>query len=102
MEYKMARRGGRVVVADRWFASSKTCSCCGHKLESLPLATRAWVCPLCGTQHDRDVNAAINLRHLAVSSTVSACGEESSGLGRKTKAKLASGKQEASSRFTHI
>ena len=102
LEYKMARRGGRVVVADRWFASSKTCSCCGHKLESLPLATRAWVCPVCRTQHDRDVNAAINLRHLAVSSTVSACGEESSGLGRKTKAKLASGKQEASSRFTHI
>ena len=44
--YKSDMRGGEVVVADRWFASSKTCSCCGHKLENLPLAVRAWTCPV--------------------------------------------------------
>ncbi|MFD2407959.1 zinc ribbon domain-containing protein [Azorhizophilus paspali] len=67
-------RGGEVVVADRWFASSKTCSCCGQVRESLPLAVRTWTCPDCQARHDRDGNAAINLKHYAVSSTVSACG----------------------------
>ena len=96
LEYKAAMRGGRVVVADRWFASSKTCSGCGHRLEALPLSVRAWTCPSCGKTHDRDTNAAINLKHMAVSSTVSACGEEGAGLGRKTKTKPASVKQEIS------
>ena len=81
LEYKAAMRGGQVVVADRFFASSKTCSVCGHKLDTLPLSVRAWTCPACGTMHDRDVNAAINLKNLAVSSTVSACGEEGAGRG---------------------
>lgn len=96
LEYKAAMRGGHVVVADRFYASSKTCSACGNKLESLPLAVREWTCPHCGTKHDRDVNAAINLKNMAVSSTVSACGEEGSGLRRKTKTKPASAKQEVS------
>jgi len=59
---------------------------------------RHWACPACGAVHDRDVNAAINLKHLAVSSTVSACGEEGAGLGRKTQVKPASAKQEVSSK----
>lgn len=96
LDYKAARRGGVVVVADRWYPSSKTCSNCWHKLETLPLAVREWTCPACGADHDRDVNAAINLRNLAVSSTVSACGEEGSGLGRKLKTKPAPVKQEVS------
>lgn len=79
LEYKAAMRGGLVIVADRWFASSKICSCCGYQLESLPLSMREWVCPTCGVHHDRDLNAAINLEKLAVSSTVSACGEEGPG-----------------------
>ncbi len=69
-------RGGQVVVADRFFASSKTCSVCRHKLDNLPLSARAWTCPACGAIHDRDVNGAVNLKNMAVSSTVSACGEE--------------------------
>jgi putative transposase len=96
LEYKAAMRGGQVVVADRFFASSKTCSACGHKLETLPLSVREWTCPACGVIHDRDVNAAINLKNMAVSSTVSACGEEGSDLRRKTKVKPASVKQEVS------
>jgi putative transposase len=101
LDYKSAQRGGVVVVADRWYPSSKTCSCCGHTLETLPLKVREWTCPECGSLHDRDVNAAINLKNLAVSSTVSACGEEGSGLGRKLETKLASVKQESSSKATH-
>jgi len=77
-------QSGAVVVVDRWFASSKTCSGCGHKLDVLPLSARQWRCPACASLHDRDVNAAINLKNMAVSSTVSVCGEEGSGSGRKT------------------
>ncbi len=96
LEYKATWRGGEVVVAGRWFASSKTCSHCGYKLEALPLSTRCWACPACGQGHDRDVNAAINLRDYAVSSTVSACGGEGAGAGRKTGVKPAPMKQEIS------
>lgn len=95
-EYKAEMRGGRVVVADRFFASSKTCSVCGHRIDVLPLAVRRWQCPACAAVHDRDVNAAINLKNLAASSAVSACGEEGSGSGRKTRVKPASTKQEVS------
>lgn len=99
LEYKAAQRGGIVVTADRFFPSSKTCSACGHKLEALPLSVREWVCPACGAKHDRDVNAAINLRNYAVSSTVSACGGEGAGLGRKLKTKPAPAKQESSTKL---
>jgi len=77
--YKAQRRGGQVIVIDRWYPSSKTCSCCGYKLDALSLDVRHWTCPECATHHDRDVNAAINLRNMAVSSTVSACGGEGAG-----------------------
>lgn len=96
LEYKAAQRGAIVVVADRWYPSSKTCSACGHKLSELPLAVRQWSCPACGADHDRDVNAAINLRNLAVSSTVSVCGEEGAGSARKSRSKPASVKQKVS------
>ena len=94
LEYKSAMRGNNLVFADRFFASSKLCSQCGHKMEQMPLSVRQWKCLCCGAEHDRDVNAAINLRNLAVSSTVTACGEGSSGVGRKSEAKLPSVKQE--------
>ena len=96
LEYKVEMRGGRLIVADRWFASSKTCSCCGYKRETLPLSVREWTCPECGTEHDRDLNAAINLKNYAVSSTVSACGGEGAGFGRKTGTKPVPMKQEVS------
>lgn len=96
LEYKAAMRGGVVVVADRWFPSSKTCSTCGTVQEKMPLAIRQWTCPGCGVVHDRDVNAAINLKNMAVSSTVSACGEEGSGRDLAIATKPASVKQEVS------
>jgi putative transposase len=80
LEYKTAWRGGRVVIVDRWYPSSKTCSGCGVRLAQLELAVRHWTCPGCAVLHDRDANAAVNLRNMAVSSTVSACGGEGSGL----------------------
>ena len=66
LAYKVAMRGGTLVMADRWFASSKTCSSCGHKLTELPLSVRQWSCPACQAEHDRDINAACNLRDYAL------------------------------------
>ncbi len=94
LTYKAAWRGGQVVVANRWYPSSKTCSCCGFKLDTLGLGQRQWTCTACGVTHDRDINAAINLRNMAVSSTVSACGGEGAGLARERKVKPAPEKQE--------
>ncbi|MDJ0737176.1 MAG: zinc ribbon domain-containing protein [Nostocaceae cyanobacterium] len=54
-------------MADRWFPSSKTCSTCGHKQDKLTLKHRVFVCPNCGFEIDRDLNAAINLAKLAYS-----------------------------------
>jgi putative transposase len=98
LQYKAAQRGGVVHVAERWFPSSKLCSECGAKNEALTLRDRNWTC-VCGATHDRDVNAAINLRDLAVSSTVSVCEEEGAGSGRRTGVKRASAKQKVS--FEH-
>lgn len=60
-EYKTAMRGGRIMLSDRFFPSSKTCSACRHVLADLPLHKREWICPECGAVHDRDANAALNL-----------------------------------------
>ena len=51
----------QVVFVDRFYPSSKTCSVCGYKKRDLRLSDREWVCPKCGTNHDRDINAAVNI-----------------------------------------
>ena len=51
----------QVVFVDRFYPSSKTCSVCGYKKRDLRLSDREWVCPICGTKHDRDINAAVNI-----------------------------------------
>lgn len=66
LEYKAKAQGKHLVKIDQWFASSKTCSCCGHKVDSMPLKVRSWSCPVCHTEHDRDINAAINIRQQGV------------------------------------
>ena len=65
IEYKAEWHGRKVVMVDRWFPSSKTCSDCGSYQEKMPLSVREWTCPDCGTRHDRDVNAAKNIRSFA-------------------------------------
>lgn len=64
LEYKMEEQGKYVIVVDRFFPSSQICSVCGCKEPSVKdLKVRRWVCPQCGTEHDRDINAAVNLRN---------------------------------------
>ncbi|MDH6281466.1 RNA-guided endonuclease InsQ/TnpB family protein [Prescottella agglutinans] len=73
--YKAERAGRQLVVIDRWYPSSKTCSVCKHVLATLPLGTRHWTCPSCGTWHDRDHNAAKNILVAAgLAETQNACG----------------------------
>jgi putative transposase len=62
LAYKCAQEGGRLLVADRWLASSKTHHGCGGYLADLRLGDRTWVCPRCGRLADRNANAARNLR----------------------------------------
>ena len=62
LAYKLERKEGSLVEIDRFFPSSKKCSCCGHVVDELPLDIREWDCPSCGTHHDRDSNAASNIR----------------------------------------
>lgn len=59
--YKSGWAGKTFHKINRWYPSSKTCSCCGYKLESLPLSVREWDCPSCNTHHDRDLNASLNI-----------------------------------------
>ena len=59
--YKAEMNDKTVVKVGRYYPSSKTCSVCGWKNEPLSLADRSWTCPECGTKHDRDVNAAVNI-----------------------------------------
>jgi putative transposase len=98
LQYKAKRYGAVVVVADRWFASSKRCSCCGSVEAELDLSQRRFCGSACGFEADRDWNAAKNLEHLAASSAVSACGEERSGAVRNSRVKRASKKQEPNSK----
>ena len=58
---KALENGKQVISIDRFYPSSKTCSVCGYKKQDLTLNDRYWVCPNCGTRHDRDINAAVNI-----------------------------------------
>ncbi len=62
LEYKLKHKGGVLVEIDRFFPSSKLCSSCGHKYQDLQLFEREWTCSACGTKHQRDENAAKNIR----------------------------------------
>ncbi|RKQ84111.1 RNA-guided endonuclease TnpB family protein, partial [Brockia lithotrophica] len=66
LEAKAKLRGVRMVKVNRFEPTSKTCSVCGSVLSELPLSVRAWTCPVCGTRHDRDENAAKNLLKFAL------------------------------------
>uniref|UniRef100_UPI000B0F9986 RNA-guided endonuclease InsQ/TnpB family protein n=1 Tax=Anabaena sp. (strain CA / ATCC 33047) TaxID=52271 RepID=UPI000B0F9986 len=82
LEYKTQLYGSKLVIVDRFYPSSKTCSSCGEQKSSLPLSQRVFKCEHCGWECDRDVNAAINLCQQAVRLTVLACGLDSADTSR--------------------
>lgn len=90
LKYKTAKAGKGYIEVNRFFASSKTCSCCLHAQASMPLAIRMWTCDKCGVTHDRDINAAQNIsdeaqRMIAAGITATANGGTvSQGRGRKS------------------
>lgn len=73
LEYKARWYGRELIGIDRWYPSSKRCFDCGYTMSKMPLSVREWVCPECGSIHDRDINAARNV--LAAGLAVSARGE---------------------------
>jgi putative transposase len=79
LEYKATRYRTRLVIADRWYPSSRLCSVCGWKNEALTLRDREWVCVECGTHHDRDLNAALNLKRLATETALPVASPSSNG-----------------------
>ncbi len=101
LNYKCERSGKILVKVDRFFPSSKTCSNCYHRVSSLSLDVRHWTCPSCGTNHDRDVNAAVNikaegLRLLALGTSATAGGGDvRPSRGRKTAMRRSPAKPEA-------
>jgi putative transposase len=95
-----AEYGSTIVVADRWFPSSKICSCCGVVKDTLDLNERTFRCDDCGFECDRDLNAARNLEKYAESfvalkaaTAAVGCGEGSAGSRRRPRVKLPSAKQ---------
>jgi putative transposase len=106
IEYKAKRYSTRLIIADRWYPSSRLCSVCGWKNESLALKDQSWTCPECGTHHDRDVNAARNLKRLATSTALPVASPSGNGgtavgmvpivVGKVTPVRYECGQQDAS------
>lgn len=91
--YKAPLAGSTIIVADRWYPSSKTCSACNVVYAGLSLGERTWTCDACGVTHDRDENAALNLEHLALAHRATACRHESADDGCKTDVKPSPGQE---------
>ena len=78
LDYKVGLRNGLIYQIDRWFPSSKTCSCCGNVKKELKLSERKFKCGVCGLVLDRDLNASININTVG-HTEIKACGDFSSG-----------------------
>ena len=61
LKYKAAWHNRQIIEVGRYYPSSKICHCCGHKMDYMELEVRNWTCPVCHSEHDRDINAAINI-----------------------------------------
>ena len=81
LKYKAEQDGKTYVEVDRFFPSSKTCNVCLNQVDSLPLDVRSWKCASCGTHHDRDINAAKNIRDEGL--RMIACGTRDDSLVRQ-------------------
>lgn len=101
LKYKAATEGKAFVEIGRWFPSSKTCSDCGHVIDKMPLEVRSWDCTACGSRHDRDINAAINIKQEALrilaagTAATAAGGSVRRSRGRRASASLGPVKAEA-------
>lgn len=97
LKYKAERIGKMVIEIGRFEASSQICNVCGYQNKELTLSDREWICPICGIKHDRDINAAINVRNIGIRTLGTngsyACGDSV----RRLMGTLLSSKQEAPS-----
>lgn len=75
LEYKCRWYGINLIKIDRFAPSSKTCGKCGYQYKGLKLSERNWTCPICGTHHDRDFNAACNIKEFGLKALPSERGE---------------------------
>ena len=74
LKTKAEEQGKIIMEADKWFASSKTCNICGYVNKDLTIQDRTWLCPRCGKEHNRDQNAAINLKQILTAGTAGRAG----------------------------
>ena len=77
LESKARMYGREVKIISRWLPTSQSCSACGHQGGKKDLSVRAWRCSACGTEHDRDLNAARNILAAGLAERSNACGAES-------------------------
>jgi putative transposase len=66
LQYKAEWFGKTVLRINQWLPSTKTCNICGYKHPNMDESIREWQCPVCKTYHDRDINAAINIKNFAL------------------------------------
>ena len=101
MEYKAVLYGTHLIIVDRWFPSSKTCSYCGAVKESLSLSERVFHCGLCGFEMDRDENAAVNLRERGISILGARVGNKALG-GKAPGAKALNGESAEANKYPRL
>ena len=63
LKYKAKWHNRKIIEVGRFYPSSKLCSNCGHRMNYMGLKIRNWICPVCHSEHDRDINAAINIKN---------------------------------------
>lgn len=103
LEYKTKWYGSKLIIAAKFYPSSKICSACGDQVSELPLSIRQWQCEKCDSVHDRDLNAAMNLLKLSTGSSpgIDACGDTSGGTSQKLVSHVSLKQEVMSGIFVH-